>query len=89
LYTVSKLSNILFSITHLAKLNWNQKEKKYTNILMQTHFVALSETRVKNKESFLDNLVEKKAMDLYSCTSLNSTSNIYTTVAKLKYKMEK
>lgn len=28
-------------------------------------------------------------MDLYSCASLNSTSNIYTTVAKLMNKMEK
>lgn len=57
--------------------------------LMQTYFVALSETMSWNKESFSDNRVREEAMDLYSCASLNSTPNIYTTVAKLVNKMEK
>lgn len=71
---------------YLTKHNANQNEK-CTYVLIQTYFVA--ETMSWNKESFLDNWVGKEAMDLYSCASLNSTSNIYTTVAKLMNKMEK
>lgn len=85
---VNYFQSSIASNIYLTKLNTNQNEK-CTHMLMQTYFVALSETMSWNKESFSDNRVGEEAMDLYSCASLNSTPNIYTTVAKLVNKMEK